>query len=495
MTFHPWIWTGLLTLSIVLTLFTNWLVSGRQRPSIPRRFASSEVVAVAASVLWIILLLLAGIVASRYIERVEHTALGWVCFGLLAGVLSWIRAVLYRRLQKQAGHRPAAQGSQGLTTLGQMANYLLFALVVYLFGAWVLRRTVDPVAFIPLILGALIPDLDSPSSPIGRLLPAISRWLRARFGQRQGWHSLAANGLVAVVTLPLLLVPGTQVWVPLFLGFLCHILLDLFTPQGAMLFWPLNHTLYSLVGKSVPTRDPSRSRKLLAALGILAILLLFAVELGPPPPAPAPSLSYEQTLQRYYSLRGTSLVYAYVEGSWQVSGRRTSGTFEILNAVGDSFIMLDRYTGTVFSAGQGADDNLYVSRIRLQTGSPARIKPVELHLQGQHLADGLPVLYEMQKEPGLQHIYVSGDIVLASTEDGDVLALQQDYSQTSLRQVQAYEPGHFGLRYLTASDLIALAGLSVETADLVVVATYATPASGPTVTPLPTASVTAQPAQ
>jgi hypothetical protein len=225
-------------------------------------------------------------------------------------------------------------------------------------------------------------------------------------------------------------------------------------------------------------------------MAILSALLLLSVDIGSPAPATAPSPSYEQTLQRYYSLRGNNLVYAYVQGTWQASGRRTNGTFEILNAAGDSYIMLDRYTGDVFSAGRSAEANLYLNRITLQTGSTASIRPVELHLDNQHIADGLPVLYEMQEEPGLQHIYVSGDIVVAPTENPNSPVLEQDYSQTSVRRIQAHELGHFSLHYLTASDLIALAHLPVEIGDLMIVATYTADTSGPTVTPLPTIGAT-----
>jgi membrane-bound metal-dependent hydrolase YbcI (DUF457 family) len=370
---------------------------------------------------------------------------------------------------------------------------LLFAIVLYLLAAWVLGRSAESVLFIPLCVGALIADLDSPSSAIGGLLPALSRRLQARFGQKQGWHSLAATALVAALASPLLLLPDTKFWAFVPFGFLSHILLDLFTPHGAMLLWPLNHTCYSLAGATVPDRDPSNSRRVLVALGILAVVLLLTVDIGAPPAATAPSPSYEQTLQRYYSLRGNYLVYATIEGTQQVSGRKINGTFEILNAVGDSYVLLDRYTGDVFSAGRSADDNLYLNRISLQPGSSATIKAVELHLQDQLLADGLLVLYEMQREPGLQHIYISGDIVVPSARQPDMTVLQQDYAQTSLRKIQAQEEAHFGLHYLTAGDLIALASVPVETADLVVVATSATSPSGPTVTPLPTVNVTVQP--
>jgi membrane-bound metal-dependent hydrolase YbcI (DUF457 family) len=489
----PWLLTGLLALSIALTLFTDWLASGRQRPSIPCSISSSDIIAVGASLLWIMLIFFAGIVSSRYIERIDYTAIGYLSFAVTAGILSWFRAVLFRRMREQSEQSTTAPTSQRSNSFVRITNYLLFGIFSYLIGMWALQRPAEPVLLIPLCLGALIPDLDSQHSEIGRLLPQVSGRLEARFGRRQGWHSFAVNALMAAVTSPLILLVGVQAWVLVSLGFLSHILFDLLTPQGAMLFWPVRRTRYSLVGGPRHVRDLSRSYSTLVVLSLLSLVLLLLVGIGPRPAAPPPAPSYDQTLERYYSMRGKNLVYAYIEGSWQTSGRRLSGTFEILNATGDSYIMLDRYSGKVFSAGRGADDNLYLHRISLQTGPSALVKPVEVQLQDQLLADALPVMYEMQREPGLQHTYVSGDIVLAPTSDPASPSLQQDYAQTSLRRIQAHEPGHYSLHYVTAGDLIALANLPVETADLIVVATYASPPNGPTATPLPTVTTRSVP--
>ncbi|MFO7614970.1 MAG: HAMP domain-containing sensor histidine kinase, partial [Bacteroidales bacterium] len=69
------------------------------------------------------------------------------------------------------------------------------------------------------------------------------------------------------------------------------------------------------------------------------------------------------------------------QGTWQATGRWMSGRFEILNARGDSFVMLDRYTRQVFTAGRGAQDNLYLNYLSLQTGSAIEVKPVEVRLR------------------------------------------------------------------------------------------------------------------
>jgi hypothetical protein len=191
-------------------------------------------------------------------------------------------------------------------------------------------------------------------------------------------------------------------------------------------------------------------------------------------------------------MRGRTLVLADVEGSWQATGRRVSGRFEVLGATGDSFILLDRYTGKVFSAGPSTNENLVLNQINLVAGLPVQIKAVEVHLEDQTLSDALAAVYSMQREPGLQHIFISGDLVLPSDRDSKAAGLATDLAQTTLRKVEARDPAGnaFRVQYLTAAELIKLAPIAVDRADLVIVATYTNPATGPTVTPLPSPPAT-----
>jgi hypothetical protein len=150
--------------------------------------------------------------------------------------------------------------------------------------------------------------------------------------------------------------------------------------------------------------------------------------------------------------------------------------------------MLDRFTGKVFTAGRGPDDDLYLNRIRLQPGSPVRVQAVEIQLRDEPLANALAAVYPMERDPGLQHIYVSGDVILPEDGDGSAPLFLPSYAQTALRRIQPGDggQGHYLLRYLTASDLISLAGVDVASADLTIVATYVPDDAGPTPTPLPT---------
>jgi membrane-bound metal-dependent hydrolase YbcI (DUF457 family) len=484
MALNPWTLLAWLAFGVVATLATNWLIAASRRPTVP---PGRSVAAVVAHLVWILLLFAAGVLATRYFERITNAASAYVIFGLGAFLLSLVRAVLYQRAQERR-KSPAGLDKRGmLIDALHTVTYLLGAAVTYLALSWLGKQPVEPILFVPLSIGALLPDLDSPTSALGRLLPFISRRLEAHFGHEQQWHTLVAGAAVAVSTAVLIPVIGWRAWALIPLGFLSHLFLDMLHPQGIMLFWPLKQTRYFVFG-FVESDGSTAERKLAVALAIATIALLLVVDMGPAPAPQATPPSYEQTLERYYSLRGRNLVFADVEGTWQATGRRVADRFEVLNAAGQALVMLDRYTGRVFTAGRSATDHLYLDRITLLAGDPARIKPEEIQLRDQPLGDALPILYEMQREPGLQHIYISGDVVLPTLQDVVSPSLPVDYAQAQVRRIEASGGGHYAFHYLTASDLIELANVQVKDADLVIVATYAGPPagpSGPTVTPLP----------
>lgn len=483
---QPWFLIALLLFSGVVTLSTGWLVARVQGAS----RSTVSLGAVLAALIWVLILFAAGLVAARYIERADNPLGYWLAYGAAAIILSLVRAYLYDRHREQSALRPGpTRPVLARSTVWQL-DYLFFASVLYLGVAWLAGWYVDPVLFVPLAIGALLPGLDTERSWLGRLLPFVSRRLVARFGQWHVLHSLVAVLLVAVFTLPLALIVDWAPWALILLGYVSHLLVDLLRPDGLMLLWPVSRKRFAVLGRSVAARAGGLETRLLFGLAAAALFLLLFVDVGQPPPPPAPVPSYAQTLDRYYALRGRNQVVAAVEGTWQATGRRITDRFEVLNAAGESFVMLDRFTGKVFSAGRGAADNLYLNRIKLQAGPPIRIQAVEVQLQDQALVDALPAIYQMEREPGLQHIYVSGDVILLPGPDDAEPHLVPSQAQTGLRHIQ---PGdgdpterHYRLQYLTASDLIDLAHVEVEAADLVIVATYVPDASGPTPTPLPT---------
>ena len=94
----------------------------------------------------------------------------------------------------------------------------------------------DPLAFALAATGALLPDIDHPSSWVGRRLRVISHPLAATIGHRGITHSLVAV-LVCVVFLRWERLSRIVID-PLAVGYLSHLAADLLTTGGLRLAWP-----------------------------------------------------------------------------------------------------------------------------------------------------------------------------------------------------------------------------------------------------------------
>lgn len=96
--------------------------------------------------------------------------------------------------------------------------------------------TLDPLALGLATVGALAPDIDHPSSWVGRRLPVISRPLAAMIGHRGVTHSLVA--VVACVVFLRWEGLRRAVVDPMVVGYLSHLAADLLTTSGLRLTWP-----------------------------------------------------------------------------------------------------------------------------------------------------------------------------------------------------------------------------------------------------------------
>ncbi len=92
------------------------------------------------------------------------------------------------------------------------------------------------------IAGSLIPDIDEPNSKIGSKVTGISKSTKAIFGHRTITHSLLGViifGLIVNHFVDLFSLPDF-ITTYFILGYLSHLLGDIFTISGVPLFYPLS---------------------------------------------------------------------------------------------------------------------------------------------------------------------------------------------------------------------------------------------------------------
>ncbi len=95
--------------------------------------------------------------------------------------------------------------------------------------------TTEPSAIVVSGVSALLPDIDIPTSKVGRASPIISTIINIAFGHRGLFHSLLAAGLIYLLILKFF--PAYSLYC--LIGYLSHLLLDCLTPAGVPLLWPI----------------------------------------------------------------------------------------------------------------------------------------------------------------------------------------------------------------------------------------------------------------
>jgi membrane-bound metal-dependent hydrolase YbcI (DUF457 family) len=124
------------------------------------------------------------------------------------------------------------------------------------------------------LLTALVPDLDTTRSLLGRLCNPLSHTIEAHYGHRSLTHSLLALGLASAIAW----IAAPAFWLPLAFCYASHLLIDLCIGRhGIQLFWP-NPSSYTFFGWR---DDGPAPRRLLIFLVPLVLLTAFWSQIWP----------------------------------------------------------------------------------------------------------------------------------------------------------------------------------------------------------------------
>ncbi|MBI2503655.1 MAG: efflux RND transporter periplasmic adaptor subunit [Candidatus Latescibacteria bacterium] len=202
------------------------------------------------------------------------------------------------------------------------------------------------------LLGSLLPDLDSPKSAPGRLLPFLSQPLERRWGHRTVTHSLLAFLALALVLLPLGLYRGAW-YAALLIGYGSHLLIDCTTKSGVPLFHP--HPVQCVIPGNARFRLQAGS---MGEWGLLAVLVLLLVLLYPVAQAggvwrmmrylaATPAMAYRDYRE------ATTQTRLHFKGYWRETHQPVQGEALILDGRIDRFLIA--WEGQVLTFGEYGD--------------------------------------------------------------------------------------------------------------------------------------------
>jgi inner membrane protein len=147
------------------------------------------------------------------------------------------------------------------------------------------------------VFGSILPDIDYPTSVIGKILYPISSRLERKFGHRTVTHSLigwvVATLLFAVIIGIISLFPQISAWgwahlparwlAAFSISYLSHLLLDMLNKHGSQLFWP--DKTRDVIPRNQRFRIKSGSRTEIIVFIVLLALMVLAFPISKYGPA------------------------------------------------------------------------------------------------------------------------------------------------------------------------------------------------------------------
>ncbi|MDQ3457998.1 MAG: metal-dependent hydrolase, partial [Deinococcota bacterium] len=238
-----------------------------------------------------------------------------------------------------------------------------------------------------LAAGALLPDIDTTTSGLGRWITPVSGPLEQRFGHRTITHSLVGMAALAVLTAPLLAL-NPAVWAWLLVGVFSHIVLDTANIMGVPLLWPLRLQFWMVNNRSL--RVPYGSPREFAFLGCFAVAAVALMPLsgdgfspwfhrfiGAPYSASADYLRWRDDFEVWAEVRGHNLL----------TNEEISGRYRIIDALTPEELLLEDEGGRAYTAGQGAAANIQTRRITAWKGEPIASSVYRVDLEGRLVTD------------------------------------------------------------------------------------------------------------
>ena len=211
-------------------------------------------------------------------------------------------------------------------------------------------------------IGALLPDIDTPKSALGRIFP-FSRVIEQKYGHRQVTHSWIFIVISLVLFLPLAFFLSALKYAGIIIGITSHIMIDMTNPSGVPLFYPSSSRFVFPENKS--SRIEVNSKKEYVLLAIL--LFLVAVT------TPLSFIGYKSLFHRLAQTPQAAieeakkyseeyLLKVHIKGIWDKSQSVVDDEFKVL-AVQSSGLIVEAKDKKVYLASYSYYSAIIINKI------------------------------------------------------------------------------------------------------------------------------------
>lgn len=305
--------------------------------------------------------------------------------------------------------------------------------------------------------GSLLPDIDIPTSGIGRPFFPIAQRVNRLVGHRTVTHSLLGLLLFALLLLPVYLLWHRGLALAILLGYASHILLDQLNVMGVDLFWPGRLRAVLFLNERYRITVAGKGEYILLCALIVALLLLYPVAaVGLKRSLHLALGDVQSAVQDFRTLDETHELEAIVSATDALSGEKVSGTYGVIGAPSNTALLIN-HAGRprLLSDGDGA--HLKPQRVWVRPKAAHSVSVERIRMAGRTLGDLELFLRGRQA-------YLFGELQAA---DSAFLSSRFVGSPDRFATVR-WGDGKIRLEYATAGDLDAVRAVPIAEGELVI---------------------------
>lgn len=272
-------------------------------------------------------------------------------------------------------------------------THITFGALCYFVTAAAMQWPVTTGAVATAAFGSLLPDIDLPTSMVGRPLFPIARILNEQLGHRTLTHSIVGILLLVLILLPLLLLAPLIFWA-LLIGYFSHLLIDTENKAGIELLYPSQLRAWFFQDERYRITVGSREETILLAFLLVGTLAFFPVTIR----GFTGTMHYllgdtGSAVTDFYRFMPSHQVIATVAAIDTISQEEIRGDFLVLGANGNNAILI-KQDGKLREVGPSG--HLRPERVRLREGAPHKLVEQEIAMGGHILQEVEPFVKEQQ---------------------------------------------------------------------------------------------------
>jgi inner membrane protein len=318
-------------------------------------------------------------------------------------------------------------------------THVAFASALYLGGAALFEYPPDLTGWALASVASLLPDIDLPTSKLGRVAFWLSTRLERDFGHRTITHSFLALAVVAMLAGPLWLVNPAWFWA-IVGGYWSHLWIDMVNYRGADLLWPSPLRFVFPGNKNYRMATGSKAEMVLMTSMVVMCLLLYPVSgLGLRTGLQHLLGNFEMAHDSYRKHAGGHWHTLRLEGIDNLTLEQVTCDCPVVGTWRQGLVVLK--DGELRAVGESqTSDNIFPTHAELVQGEPLRVISQRVNMRGRALQW---LLDQIDK----QHTYyLSGELRMGGRQD------------TPVEDIDQYKPARFMgrmlmLRYARAREL------------------------------------------